>query len=67
MFKGRALFQDSVRLRTGKADGQESRTALIGLAAGAVGDVELEAQWAGNRSWTQVNSTLCWKQKCDVK
>lgn len=55
-----------LHVQTRKADGQESHTALVGQAAGAVGDAELEAQRAGDGSWTQVHSTFCWKQKGDV-
>lgn len=40
----------------------ESHTTLVGLAAGAMGDVKLEAQRAGDRSRTQVYIALCWGQ-----
>ncbi len=44
-------------------DRLESHTTLVGLAAGAVGGMELEAQRAGDRSGTQGCIAICWRQK----
>lgn len=44
-------------------DRLEPHTTLVGLAAGAAGDTELEAQWACDRSRTQVYIAICWAQK----